>query len=604
MAFWNQGGADFSNLKPALMPEEMGDVQEPDGFWESTGDAVQAGLMTTGTAAWQLATVPAIGADWVKSKATGVDSTEYQDAMFSSVVDPAVQYVDSLSHRERTMAGSLSFGIGKVLTEFAGGGAPSMAVAEFSGRASSEIRAGNSVMDANMLALNQAAWAYAGARLPGALGGSLKTKIATGAGINVVAGIGQRATEYGLMTMQGDARAADISVFGFQDMLVDAVLGAAFGPLDSVRTKGMDMPDGKAIDGAMLMDRARFEDVQVGVRAPDVMAKVDRGIAEQVRAMQENRPALVERLPDEVTMPSRDGLFAKVGSEAYRENLRAWMGDSKVVDENGSPLVVYHGTAGDFDSFDTGRSGSAIDAGKLGEGLYFTQDPGWAEGYAKNAARNGGNAKILPVHLSLKNPLVFDDVGNLWAKLRKQSEEWGIREDPVLNEDNTPNPAWSKQFTKKAQQLGFDGVQLTSRFKQTEYVVFSKEQIKSAIGNSGRFDIEGGSLTDLVDATELDAKLKNMPADEIASALGIKPDPDMKAMQAEITTLRDSQVDLSQPIVPDVDPAAVSELRAQAQAIEAERGAANDPDVTEATAFADRVKSIREVMGCLLRIGA
>ena len=32
---------------------------------------------------------------------------------------------------------------------------------------------------------------------------------------------------------------------------------------------------------------------------------------------------------------------------------RRWFGDSKVVDERGEPLVVYHGTAADFDTFDS-----------------------------------------------------------------------------------------------------------------------------------------------------------------------------------------------------------------------------------------------------------
>jgi len=31
---------------------------------------------------------------------------------------------------------------------------------------------------------------------------------------------------------------------------------------------------------------------------------------------------------------------------------KRWFGDSKVVDENGKPLVVYHGTNRDFDAFD------------------------------------------------------------------------------------------------------------------------------------------------------------------------------------------------------------------------------------------------------------
>lgn len=50
-------------------------------------------------------------------------------------------------------------------------------------------------------------------------------------------------------------------------------------------------------------------------------------------------------------------------------NFKHWFGDSKVVDENGEPLVVYHGTTHTFDNFepDRGTIGNAV-----GIGYYFT----------------------------------------------------------------------------------------------------------------------------------------------------------------------------------------------------------------------------------------
>jgi hypothetical protein len=50
-------------------------------------------------------------------------------------------------------------------------------------------------------------------------------------------------------------------------------------------------------------------------------------------------------------------------------NFKRWFGESKVVDEDGEPLVVYHGTTHDFDSFepDRGTIGNAV-----GIGYYFT----------------------------------------------------------------------------------------------------------------------------------------------------------------------------------------------------------------------------------------
>lgn len=576
MAFWNQSQADFSNLGMAPTPEQMGDAPEPAGFLESAGEMVQSGLVTSGTGFWMaVGGTTSVGADWVKSQVTGVDTTEQQDIFFGQVIDPAVRYLEGMNHKERTMAGGLTYGIGKVLTEFAGGGAPAMAVAEFSGRATGEVLGGKSAGDANMLALNQAAFAYAGAALPGALGGTIAMKAASGAGINVVAGVGQRATEAAILRHQGDIRAEDISVFGLQDMVIDAVLGAAFGTLEPTRGgKPMPKPDGKAIDGAMTIDRARFEDAQVSVRAPEVLNKVDRGIKEQVRALQENRAPVLEPLPDAVTMPARDGLFAKVGSEAYIENLRAWMGDSKVVDEQGNPMVVYRGVPRDFGEGLVGR-----------EDIFFTDNPEKASEYATAGNPTGGN--VIPAHLRIVNPLTVDAGGKHYTEVMRQS----INRAKADGHDGV--------IVKNVA----DNVRTDDMTPSTVYVAFNGEQVKSAIGNSGRFDIEGGSLTDLVDATELDAKLKNMPADEIAAALGIKPDPEFKAFQQEIAESRNF-VDLELPMIEDVDPSTVAEVRKAAQEIEATGRVIDDAEVVAADDYVSRVKSIGDIMGCMLRLGA
>lgn len=51
---------------------------------------------------------------------------------------------------------------------------------------------------------------------------------------------------------------------------------------------------------------------------------------------------------------------------------KAWFGASKVVDDNGEPLNVYHGTTHDFDTFDLKKT---FTDGYLGAGFYFTSNP-------------------------------------------------------------------------------------------------------------------------------------------------------------------------------------------------------------------------------------
>jgi hypothetical protein len=60
------------------------------------------------------------------------------------------------------------------------------------------------------------------------------------------------------------------------------------------------------------------------------------------------------------------------GGAVESDNFKKWFGDSKVVDDEGNPLVVYHGTTHDFDSFELerGNTGNAV-----GTGYYFTTSP-------------------------------------------------------------------------------------------------------------------------------------------------------------------------------------------------------------------------------------
>ena len=99
------------------------------------------------------------------------------------------------------------------------------------------------------------------------------------------------------------------------------------------------------------------------------------------------------------------------------EGVRAfweWFGDSKVVDEQGRPLVVYHGTAADFDIFKNSPS-TRHGHGRQMPGIYLTPDPSIAEAYARTAANardasteiNG--AAILPLFVKMENPARFAD---------------------------------------------------------------------------------------------------------------------------------------------------------------------------------------------------
>jgi hypothetical protein len=75
---------------------------------------------------------------------------------------------------------------------------------------------------------------------------------------------------------------------------------------------------------------------------------------------------------------------------------------SKVVDENGEPLVCYHGSPNLFNIFDVDKIGLVTDYGFFGRGFYFTAE--------KIEAKKLLNSKyVYTVFLNIKNPINQND---------------------------------------------------------------------------------------------------------------------------------------------------------------------------------------------------
>jgi len=126
-----------------------------------------------------------------------------------------------------------------------------------------------------------------------------------------------------------------------------------------------------------------------------------------------------------------------------------WFGASEAVDEQGRPLVVYHGTHhAKFDRFDPARIGET-DAGWYGRGFYFSATEKEARHYGPN---------VIPAYLRIENPARFG----------------GVVSDGLV--------AMAEQH--------HDGVIVTERpgDPPLELVVWRPTQIKSAAGNRGTFD--------------------------------------------------------------------------------------------------------------------
>lgn len=204
------------------------------------------------------------------------------------------------------------------------------------------------------------------------------------------------------------------------------------------------------------------------------------------------------RVP-EVAPPVRD-----VDLPQFRE----WFGESKVVNEQGAPLVVYHGTTGDFAEFDAGMLGDKTGGPDAKAGFFFAENPNTADQFTwANGDKTGS---IMPTYLAVQTP---------------------ARGTVVLDGSNGRAAAVEIEAAKAA---GHDGIRFESDMlgnKGGTWVVFRPEQVKSAVGNSGKFDPNSPSLTDPLRPGERSPRMvsRGTDADEPASALPPDTQPALKS---------------------------------------------------------------------------
>lgn len=177
---------------------------------------------------------------------------------------------------------------------------------------------------------------------------------------------------------------------------------------------------------------------------------------------------------------------------------------SKVVNEDGSPKVMFHGTSnGGFNTFNTYGS----NFGLFGIGSYFTDDSSVAEEYTHKG--KGTNPQVYSVYLDIKNPIDMDAVANAdaWKNAAQEVFDEGYFENCKTNEDyfkalkeycadEEMYRADAYEFIENAiEEMGYDGITHIGggRFNKDSgnrhrvYIAFDPTQIKS-VENLGTFD--------------------------------------------------------------------------------------------------------------------
>ena len=154
------------------------------------------------------------------------------------------------------------------------------------------------------------------------------------------------------------------------------------------------------------------------------------------------------------------------------EAFKRWFGDSKVVDENGKPLVVYHGTHEHFNEFNSWANSA------------FTNNKRLAKSYSDEDFDN----MVMPLFLKIENPYIVEGGGrSIYSTFdindHQSPEEFFRGKIPFIYDGiifkNVSDPSQRKFFTPYSKDEVFDVSDV--------YMVRKPTQIKS-VDNTGTFD--------------------------------------------------------------------------------------------------------------------
>lgn len=255
-------------------------------------------------------------------------------------------------------------------------------------------------------------------------------------------------------------------------------------------------------------------------------------------------------------MTAPNGEKTKLDAEQWATvrttNFKNWFGDwenepenaSKVVDENGEPMVVWHGRSAEFNTFEK-KEGVRFIIGLedkvKAEGFFFSPDKGLAEEFASNSSRHrGGKANVVPCFLNIRKPMdltgedydrIYEDVTG-WeymVGMDTQDNLWGIMDEEGMAD--------------KIKEKGYDGAifveEVDDSYEPTKisFCALDANQIKSAENNNGDFSADNNdirfSLKSMMEKPE-GWKQANKKAIHIAEAIERDPKFSLKNLDGTL----------------------------------------------------------------------
>jgi hypothetical protein len=172
-----------------------------------------------------------------------------------------------------------------------------------------------------------------------------------------------------------------------------------------------------------------------------------------------------------------------------------WFGDSVIRNLDGTPKIMYHGTAADFSLFKL----------KQANAIFVTADPEFADEFtlrseehmktlaAKEKTTYTGGRNIMPLYVRAEKPFDYENrehVKEVLQIIKQNDPDYYTDFDLTVLGETIRNGSWQNIETtavrRALDELGFDSFYVEENNRKN-LAVFDPNQVKSATGNAGSF---------------------------------------------------------------------------------------------------------------------
>ena len=246
---------------------------------------------------------------------------------------------------------------------------------------------------------------------------------------------------------------------------------------------------------------SRFEDKHDNYRRSNRGQEFGEELSVDKRQSSYNKERVSGENGDRGNRRLKYSLKDSLGNELSAEQAEFFK-DSKVRDDNGNLLVVYHGTNNEFYTFDKTK----IKIDNLGRGFYLVDKKSIAESYARRRTQErGGKEKVLAAYINAKKPFNTDNITKKEAikyleydylkthkdGQREEARQYAlelVEDEDIINVKGVPDYSLlfstnEENFQLWLKEEGYDSIIISGEDKRTKetgvaYVVFDSNQIK------------------------------------------------------------------------------------------------------------------------------